>query len=60
MVTTNTISQRQKEYEEVYVGQILQFHISLSSVAIPNWMGSWEKDNLSELKKGKMDFIEQL
>ena len=50
-----------KSMEEVYVGQILKFHISLSSVAIPNWMGSWEKGNLTVgLKKGKMDFVGQL
>lgn len=52
MVTTNTISQRQKEHWEVYLGQIWKFLISLpllflcsrlSPMAKPNWTGSWEK-----------------
>lgn len=47
--------------EEVYVGQILKFHVSLSSVAIPNWMVAGKKGNLTVgLKKGKMDFVGQL
>ena len=43
LITDLQSARGRKSMDEVYVGQILKFHISLSAVALPNWMGSWEK-----------------